>query len=114
MKLDDYIRERRAKDRAFDAGYDAGRERFLLSQAIGMARHDAGMSQAELARRAHTSTWRVAKVENRIEFAEPALVEAVASVLAPWLKRYGWKGTAKPAPPPQRDSPRTAYPLAHA
>jgi hypothetical protein len=96
MKLDDYIRERRAKNRAFDEGYDQGRDRFRLAQAICLARQDAGMSQVEVARQAKVRTWHVAKVERRIEFAEPELIEAVAAVLAPWLKRYGWEWARRP------------------
>lgn len=90
MKLDEYVAERRARQRAFNEGYDEGRERFALSQAIVLARQDAGMSRAALARAARVAVYRVEKVENRIEYAEPDLIDAVARPLTRWLERYGW------------------------
>ena len=96
MNLDDYIANRRARDRRFDEGYDDGRALFFLAQALHLARKDAGLTQIELGRKARLSPWQVSKLERRIEHASPAEIGAAAAALAPWLKRYSVSLNAQP------------------
>ncbi len=104
--LDQYIRDRQARQKAFDEGYDQGLGAFMLSQAIHLARKDAALTQKALAERTGLSTWVISKIERRIEHAAPAHIAAVCAILAPWLEAYGFRWQEPdPASPPARTKP---------
>ncbi len=90
MKLNDYISNRRKRNRSFDDGYEDGRELFMLGQALAMAREDSGWSQKLLAEKAGVSTWAIGKIEKNTAKANIGEIAAVAKCLQPWLSKYGY------------------------
>lgn len=62
LKIDDLIEEKR-KDKEFNRAYAAEGEKLATALALYHAREAAGLTQAELAERAHTTQATIAKIE---------------------------------------------------
>lgn len=54
MKVDDLIAQKR-QDPKFNAAYEASGEKFATAVTLYKAREDAGLTQEEFAKRAHTT-----------------------------------------------------------
>jgi ribosome-binding protein aMBF1 (putative translation factor) len=57
------LHDRWAKDPAYQEAYDALEEEFALATAIAQARSRAGLTQAEVAQRMHTTQGNIARLE---------------------------------------------------
>lgn len=90
MKFNDYIADRRKRDKAFDEGYDEGLAVFMLGQALALAREDSGWSQKTLAEKSGVSVWSISRIEKKTENANIGEISAVAKSLQPWLGKYGY------------------------
>ncbi|GAF41937.1 hypothetical protein FC83_GL002197 [Agrilactobacillus composti DSM 18527 = JCM 14202] len=62
MKIDALIQEKR-QDPEFNQAYEAEGEKLATALALYHAREGAGLTQAELAERAHTTQATIAKIE---------------------------------------------------
>ncbi len=60
-----YIRARKTRDRKFAREFDEGFDAFIVGAMLASARQKAGMTQEELARRAHTTKSSVCRLERR-------------------------------------------------
>ncbi len=61
--VEKYIAERKARDAEFAAGFEEGWEVFRVGAMLAAAREEAGISQAELARRVGTARGNVCRWE---------------------------------------------------
>ncbi len=76
-----YIKERKGKDAAFAAGFDAGYEKFKVGVVLRQAREKAGLTQEELARRLKTKKTAISRIENHAEDIKLSTLERVAVAL---------------------------------
>ena len=58
------LHERWSADAAYRQAYDAMEDEFALAQALGQARSRAGLTQAEVAERMHTTQSNIARLES--------------------------------------------------
>lgn len=63
--VEKYIAGRKARDPEFAAGFDEGWEVFRVGAMLAAAREEAGISQAELARRVGTARGNVCRWERK-------------------------------------------------
>lgn len=61
--LDEYIREREARDPEFRAAREASRPQFEFQRALILARREAGLTQQELADRIGTTQSAISRLE---------------------------------------------------
>ena len=76
-----YISGRRARDAAFDEGFDDGYKAFKIGVLLKQAREESGLTQAELAERLHTQKSAISRIENHAEDIRLSTLEKFASVL---------------------------------
>ncbi|WP_416353394.1 helix-turn-helix domain-containing protein [Agrilactobacillus fermenti] len=83
MKIDDLIAEKR-QDPEFDQTYKEAGEKLATAVALYHARENAGLTQAELAERAHTTQATIAKIErgDNVSFEK---LQAIAHALGKTL-----------------------------
>jgi len=60
-----YIRARKARDPEFAREFDEDFDTFMLGAMLASARQKAGITQAELARRAHTTKSAICRLERQ-------------------------------------------------
>lgn len=76
-----YISQRRARDAAFDEGFDDGYNAFRIGVLLKQAREESGLTQAELAERLHTQKSAISRIENHAEDIRLSTLKKFASVL---------------------------------
>lgn len=81
-----YIKKRKKKDPAFEAGFDAGYEQFKIGVILKQAREEAGLTQEELARRLRTKKTAVSRIENHAEDIKLSTLERFARALGKRLR----------------------------
>ena len=81
-----YIEDRKRRDPEFAEGFDAGYEEFKLSLLLRRAREKAGLTQADVARRAKTPKSAVARIEAHAENFSLSAVDRVARALGKTLR----------------------------
>jgi ribosome-binding protein aMBF1 (putative translation factor) len=79
--LDNYIEERKKKDKAFAEGFDEGYEQFKIGEVLRQAREAAGLTQEELASRVHTQKTAISRIENHAEDIKVSTLKRVAKAL---------------------------------
>ena len=79
--LDNYIEERKKKDKAFAEGFDEGYEQFKIGEVLRQAREAAGLTQEELASRVHTQKTAISRIENHAEDIKVLTLKRVAKAL---------------------------------
>jgi DNA-binding XRE family transcriptional regulator len=84
--LQKYVESRKRCDPEFAAGFEAGYGEFKLSILLRQAREKAGLTQADLARRAKTPKSAIAKIESHAEDVPISAVERIARALGKTLR----------------------------
>jgi ribosome-binding protein aMBF1 (putative translation factor) len=79
--LDNYIDERKKKDKEFAEGFDEGYEQFKIGEVLRQAREAAGLTQEELASRVHTKKTAISRIENHAEDIKVSTLKRVAKAL---------------------------------
>ncbi len=79
--LDNYIDERKKKDKEFAEGFDEGHEQFKIGEVLRQAREAAGLTQEELASRVHTKKTAISRIENHAEDIKVSTLKRVAKAL---------------------------------
>lgn len=79
--LNTYISNRRAKDAAFDEGFEEGYNAFKIGALLKQVREESGITQTEMAERLHTQKSAISRIENHAEDIRLSTLEKFASVL---------------------------------
>ena len=79
--LDNYIDERKKKDKEFAEGFDEGHEQFKIGEVLRQAREAAGLTQEESASRVHTKKTAISRIENHAEDIKVSTLKRVAKAL---------------------------------
>jgi HTH-type transcriptional regulator / antitoxin HipB len=79
--LQNYIDERKGRDNEFSEDFDAGYREFKLGVLLKEERVKAGISQEELARKAHTTKSAICRLEKRMKDMKLSTLERVAHAL---------------------------------
>jgi len=82
--LKKYIAKRKSHDIEFAIDYDEGYAEFKLSEILKQLRHEAGMTQEELAHKLHTQKTAISRLENH---AEDMLISTLFKIAAALGKR---------------------------
>lgn len=84
--VEKYIEDRKRRDPEFAEGFDAGYEEFKLSILLRQAREKAGLTQADVARRAHTPKSEVVRIESHAEKFSISAADRIARALGKTLR----------------------------
>ena len=84
--LQKHIQEWKAKSPEFAKNYDEGFEAFKLGVLLKQARKEAGMTQAELARKMHTQKSAISRIENHSGDIKFSTLGKIATALGKHLK----------------------------
>jgi len=84
--LDRYLIRRKKIDPEFAKGYDQGYEKFKIGILLKKAREDAGLTQAELARRIRTKKSAISRIENHADDIKVSTLERTALALGKKLR----------------------------
>nr|VFK16601.1 MAG: transcriptional regulator, XRE family [Candidatus Kentron sp. LPFa] len=78
--LKTYISQRRAKDPAFEEGFEDGYQSFKIGVLLKKMRETSGFTQAQVAEKLHTQTSAVSRIENHAEDIRLSTLERFAAV----------------------------------
>lgn len=84
--LEKYIEKRKKKDPQFAKSFEEGFEEFKIGVMLRQAREEAGLSQEEVAQRAHTQRTAISRIENHAEDIKLSTLQKVASAVGKHLK----------------------------
>jgi HTH-type transcriptional regulator / antitoxin HipB len=79
--LQDYIDERKSRDNEFAENFDEAYQEFKLGAMLREERVKAGISQEELARKAHTTKSAISRLEKRMKDMKLSTLERVVHAL---------------------------------
>ena len=79
--LQEYVRDRKARDSEFAQGFDSGYEQFKIGVLLKQARLEAGVTQEELAARLHTKKTAISRIENHAEDIKLSTLERFAEAI---------------------------------
>lgn len=85
ITLDHVIAERAAKDPEFAEGYERGYQAFKLGAMLLAAREQAGLTQAEVARRLGTHKSAISRMENHAEDIRLSTLQRYAEAVGCFL-----------------------------
>ena len=84
--LQNYISERKKRDKEFAEGFEEGYEKFKVGVILRQAREEAGLSREELAKRINTSKSIISRIEHHVEDVKLSILEQVAKSLGKRLR----------------------------
>ncbi len=84
--LQDYIKERKARDPEFAENFESGYEQFKIGVILKTAREEAGLTQEELAEKLHTKKSAISRIENHAEDIKLSTLEKFANALGKHLR----------------------------
>lgn len=76
-----YVTERKGRDGAFAEGFDIGYQDFKLGILLKEERLKAGITQEELAHKAHTTKSAISRLENQMTDMKLSTLERIAHAL---------------------------------
>jgi HTH-type transcriptional regulator / antitoxin HipB len=79
--IDQYVRERAARDPEFANGFESGYGEFRVGVLLRRAREEAGLTQEELASRLGTKKSAISRIENHAGDIRLSTLERYASAL---------------------------------
>src|SRR5687768_3230613 len=85
ITLDQVIAERAGKDPEFEEGYERGYQAFKLGAMLLAAREQAGLTQAEVARRLGTHKSAISRMENHAEDIRLSTLQRYAEAVGCFL-----------------------------
>ncbi|HYR12265.1 MAG TPA: helix-turn-helix transcriptional regulator [Longimicrobium sp.] len=83
--LDRYIAERATREPEFADGFERGRQAFMLGAMLLAARQQAGLTQAEVARRLGTHKSAISRMENHAEDIRLSTLQRYAEAVGCFL-----------------------------
>ena len=81
-----YVKKRKARDQEFAYKFDIGYEEFKLGVMLRQAREEAGLTQAQLARKMATKKSAISRMENHAEDIRLSTLGKFAQALGKTLK----------------------------
>ena len=84
--LQEYIKERKRKDKQFADNFDNGYKDFKIGVLLRQAREDAGYTQEEIAKKLHTQKSAISRIENHAEDIRLSTLEKFATAIGRHLK----------------------------
>lgn len=79
--IEQYFRERAARDAEFAEGFESGYAEFRVGVLLRQAREDAGLTQEQLANRLNTKKSAVSRIENHAGDIRLSTLERYAKAL---------------------------------
>lgn len=79
--LEQYIKERKARDKEFAKSFDKGYKKFKLSFELRMLRLKHGITQEQIARKMHTKKSAISRMENKAEDVKLSTLYKYAAAL---------------------------------
>ena len=84
--LQNYIKERKARDPEFAKDYDIGYEQFKIGVLLKQERERVGLTQEQLADKLHTKKTAISRIENHAEDIKLSTLEKFAQALGKQLR----------------------------
>jgi ribosome-binding protein aMBF1 (putative translation factor) len=84
--VEKYIRKRKRRDRQFAEGFEVGYSNFKVGVVLRQAREEAGITQADMARRLRTKPSSISRIENHAEDIPLSTIQQYAKALGKDLR----------------------------
>lgn len=81
MDSEQYIKERKARDKEFAKNFESGYKKFKLSVELSMLRKKAGITQEQIAKKMHTKKSAISRMENKAEDVKLSTLYKYAAAL---------------------------------